>query len=63
MLFYGSYMSSIWLKWKHLIFLYTLSYFDPLFKYANFNLVPKWAPSAQQDVRDDTNIPCIIFWT
>ncbi len=44
------------------IFLVYLSYFDPLFKDANFNLVPKWVPSAQQDVRDDTNIPCIIFW-
>jgi hypothetical protein len=61
MLFYGNYMRSTRLKWKGLFFTYTLSCFDPLFKDANFNLVPKWAPFAQQDVHDDTNIPCIKF--
>jgi hypothetical protein len=29
MLLYGSYMNGTWLKWKHLLFLSTLSCFDP----------------------------------
>lgn len=37
--------------------------FSYLVKDASFSLLPKWAPSAQQDVRDDTNTPCIRLWT
>jgi hypothetical protein len=30
MLFYGSYISNAGLKLKHLLFIYILSYFDPI---------------------------------
>ncbi len=63
MLLYGSYMNNTWLKWRCLLFLYTLSCFNLLVKDDNFNLVAKWVTFAQQDVCDDTNIPCIRFWT
>jgi hypothetical protein len=44
MLFYGSYMSDARLKWRHLLFMSTLSCFDPM----HFNIISKnmfWTPN------------------
>ncbi len=49
-----------WHNLNNLCFFYPFPYFV---KKTNFNLFLKWAHSTQQDVRDDTNIPCIKLWT